>query len=307
MIPGAARTYSSGSGRPSPARRPAHGPPRPVAPPTGRYWEQRSRSPAAVGPPNFGCGFAMAGGRGGPGRGRDEPPESYPQRQDHELQALEAIYGADFQDLRPDACGRVGTWLVGSELAYCGPTSLGVTSPGQARALSEPSLFPSLDFCSPLIPRDSTHAHFLYLHPHPLGGSPEPPPGRHSLTVFSPSRLLSLTSHCFSFPLTPYNVPASLQCCPCPPPRKLLNLIQQRIRKDPLHLGWALAQDQNSQVAPFGVLTTVKLLNSTSLPRYPHCVFRYGGTFLYLLLKYSYLSCNGEGVCRVGFFKWHLV
>uniref|UniRef100_A0A8D1AFC3 eIF-2-alpha kinase GCN2 n=1 Tax=Sus scrofa TaxID=9823 RepID=A0A8D1AFC3_PIG len=49
----------------------------------------------------------MAGGRGAPGRGRDEPPESYPQRQDHELQALEAIYGADFQDLRPDACGRV--------------------------------------------------------------------------------------------------------------------------------------------------------------------------------------------------------
>ncbi|XP_070440348.1 eIF-2-alpha kinase GCN2 isoform X3 [Equus przewalskii] len=49
----------------------------------------------------------MAGGRGAPGRGRDEPPESYPQRQDHELQALEAIYGADFQDLRPDACGLV--------------------------------------------------------------------------------------------------------------------------------------------------------------------------------------------------------
>ncbi|KAI5771207.1 EIF2AK4 [Gulo gulo luscus] len=49
----------------------------------------------------------MAGGRGGPGRGRDEPPESYPQRQEHELQALEAIYGADFQDLRPDACKSV--------------------------------------------------------------------------------------------------------------------------------------------------------------------------------------------------------
>ncbi|XP_019790834.1 eIF-2-alpha kinase GCN2 isoform X3 [Tursiops truncatus] len=49
----------------------------------------------------------MAGGRGAHGRGRDEPPESYPQRQDHELQALEAIYGSDFQDLRPDACGRV--------------------------------------------------------------------------------------------------------------------------------------------------------------------------------------------------------
>ncbi|KAM5241039.1 eIF-2-alpha kinase GCN2 isoform 4-T4 [Hipposideros larvatus] len=49
----------------------------------------------------------MAGGRGIPGRGREEPPESYPQRQDHELQALEAIYGADFQDLRPDACGPV--------------------------------------------------------------------------------------------------------------------------------------------------------------------------------------------------------
>uniref|UniRef100_A0A2K5PUW6 Eukaryotic translation initiation factor 2 alpha kinase 4 n=1 Tax=Cebus imitator TaxID=2715852 RepID=A0A2K5PUW6_CEBIM len=49
----------------------------------------------------------MAGGRGAPGRGRDEPPESYPQRQDHELQALEAIYGEDFQDLRPDAYGPV--------------------------------------------------------------------------------------------------------------------------------------------------------------------------------------------------------
>ncbi|XP_064148274.1 eIF-2-alpha kinase GCN2 isoform X3 [Loxodonta africana] len=49
----------------------------------------------------------MAGGRGAPGRGRDEPPESYPQRQEHELQALEAIYGADFQDLRADACGPV--------------------------------------------------------------------------------------------------------------------------------------------------------------------------------------------------------
>ncbi|XP_060003026.1 eIF-2-alpha kinase GCN2 isoform X1 [Lagenorhynchus albirostris] len=49
----------------------------------------------------------MAGGRGAHGRGLDEPPESYPQRQDHELQALEAIYGSDFQDLRPDACGRV--------------------------------------------------------------------------------------------------------------------------------------------------------------------------------------------------------
>ncbi|XP_077620823.1 eIF-2-alpha kinase GCN2 isoform X1 [Crocuta crocuta] len=49
----------------------------------------------------------MAGGRGGPGRGLDEPPESYPQRQEHELQALEAIYGADFQDLRPDACKSV--------------------------------------------------------------------------------------------------------------------------------------------------------------------------------------------------------
>ncbi|KAF6129829.1 eukaryotic translation initiation factor 2 alpha kinase 4 [Phyllostomus discolor] len=49
----------------------------------------------------------MAGGRGTRGRRRDEPPESYLQRQDHELQALESIYGADFQDLRPDACGPV--------------------------------------------------------------------------------------------------------------------------------------------------------------------------------------------------------
>ncbi|XP_045387205.1 eIF-2-alpha kinase GCN2 isoform X6 [Lemur catta] len=49
----------------------------------------------------------MVGGRGAPGRGRDEPPESYPQRQDHELQALEAIYGADFQDLRPHARGPI--------------------------------------------------------------------------------------------------------------------------------------------------------------------------------------------------------
>lgn len=57
----------------------------------------------------------MAGGRGAPGRGPDEPQESYPQRQDHELQALEAIYGSDFQDLRPDARGRVGTWRSGPE------------------------------------------------------------------------------------------------------------------------------------------------------------------------------------------------
>ncbi|KAM5235707.1 eIF-2-alpha kinase GCN2 [Ctenodactylus gundi] len=49
----------------------------------------------------------MAGGRGARGRVRNEPQESYPQRQDHELQALEAIYGADFQDLRPGARGRV--------------------------------------------------------------------------------------------------------------------------------------------------------------------------------------------------------
>ncbi|XP_042543483.1 eIF-2-alpha kinase GCN2 isoform X1 [Dipodomys spectabilis] len=49
----------------------------------------------------------MAGGRGTPGRGRDEPQETYPQRQDHELQALEAIYGADFQDLRRDSRGPV--------------------------------------------------------------------------------------------------------------------------------------------------------------------------------------------------------
>ncbi|XP_026643675.1 eIF-2-alpha kinase GCN2 isoform X2 [Microtus ochrogaster] len=45
----------------------------------------------------------MAGGRGASGRGRAEPQESYSQRQDLELQALEAIYGSDFQDLRPDA------------------------------------------------------------------------------------------------------------------------------------------------------------------------------------------------------------
>lgn len=54
----------------------------------------------------------MAGGRGASGRSRAEQQESYSQRQDHELQALEAIYGSDFQDLRPDARGRVGTWLV---------------------------------------------------------------------------------------------------------------------------------------------------------------------------------------------------
>lgn len=72
----------------------------------------------------------MAGGRGAPGRGRDEPPESYPQRQDHELQALEAIYGADFQDLRPDVRGRVGTWRVWSGLACCGPASLGAVYRG---------------------------------------------------------------------------------------------------------------------------------------------------------------------------------
>lgn len=103
--------------------------------------------PAATGPPSLSCRFAMAGGRGAPVRGRDEPPESYPQRQDHELQALEAIYGADFQDLRPDACGPVGTWLVASVLACGGPASLCATSSSQA--LSEPSLLPTLGFCSP--------------------------------------------------------------------------------------------------------------------------------------------------------------
>lgn len=60
---------------------------------------------AAARPPCLGSRVAMTGGRGVPGRGRDEPQESYPQRQDHELQALEAIYGADFQDLRLNACG----------------------------------------------------------------------------------------------------------------------------------------------------------------------------------------------------------
>ncbi|XP_029423769.1 eIF-2-alpha kinase GCN2 isoform X2 [Nannospalax galili] len=49
----------------------------------------------------------MAGGRGASGSGRAEPQESYSQRQDHELQALEAIYGSDFQNVRPDARGRV--------------------------------------------------------------------------------------------------------------------------------------------------------------------------------------------------------
>lgn len=76
---------------------------------------------ATTRPPGLGHRVAMAGGRGAPGRGRDEPPESYPQRQEHELQALEAIYGADFQDLRPDACKSVGTWLVRAVLGCCGP------------------------------------------------------------------------------------------------------------------------------------------------------------------------------------------
>uniref|UniRef100_A0A4X2KNI7 RWD domain-containing protein n=1 Tax=Vombatus ursinus TaxID=29139 RepID=A0A4X2KNI7_VOMUR len=43
----------------------------------------------------------------GAGDGAAEQPESYPQRQDHELQALEAIYGGDFQDLRRQRPGQV--------------------------------------------------------------------------------------------------------------------------------------------------------------------------------------------------------
>lgn len=104
----------------------------------------------------------MAGGRGAPGRGRDEPPESYPQRQDHELQALEAIYGADFQDLRPDACGRVGTWLIGSRWRAAAQPPLArfslarPTWPGPSRAadpawdsgvLTSFTIPPTLTFC----------------------------------------------------------------------------------------------------------------------------------------------------------------
>lgn len=134
----------------------------------------------------------MAGGRGAHGRGREEPPESYPQRQDHELQALEAIYGSDFQDLRPDACGRVGTWLVWSRLACCGPAPLARSTPARpARLCRERTAYPSLGFWSPFIPRDSTHAHFLSLRTQPLGGSPEPPTGTNSLTAFPPRRLQS--------------------------------------------------------------------------------------------------------------------
>ena len=124
----------------------------------------------------------MAGGRGAPGRGRDEPPESYPQRQDHELQALEAIYGADFQDLRPDARGRVGTWHVWSGLACCGPASLGA-------ALPEANTRPQLRVLESFHPSQSTSAHFLSLHPQPQGGSSEPLPG--TLTAFPLNRLPS--------------------------------------------------------------------------------------------------------------------
>uniref|UniRef100_A0A5F8HFI8 eIF-2-alpha kinase GCN2 n=1 Tax=Monodelphis domestica TaxID=13616 RepID=A0A5F8HFI8_MONDO len=45
--------------------------------------------------------------RRGAGDGPAEQSESYPQRQDHELQALEAIYGGDFQDLRRLRPGKV--------------------------------------------------------------------------------------------------------------------------------------------------------------------------------------------------------
>ncbi|XP_031807936.1 eIF-2-alpha kinase GCN2 isoform X2 [Sarcophilus harrisii] len=45
--------------------------------------------------------------RRGAGDGGAEQSESYPQRQDHELQALEAIYGCDFQDLRRPRPGQV--------------------------------------------------------------------------------------------------------------------------------------------------------------------------------------------------------
>lgn len=111
--------------RPAPGRGPPPAEPRPLP----SQWSPSQLSPGArpgpttatARPPGLGLRVAMAGGRGGPGRGLDEPPESYPQRQEHELQALEAIYGADFQDLRPDACKSVGTWLVRAVLACCGP------------------------------------------------------------------------------------------------------------------------------------------------------------------------------------------
>jgi hypothetical protein len=106
----------------------------------------------------------MAGGRGAPGRGRDEPQESYLQRQDHELQALEAIYGADFQDLRPDACGRVGTWLVRPPLALGrnpdAPTSGGPLGPCSR---SIPPVVPTLTvrLCTRQVSRASTWAESL--------------------------------------------------------------------------------------------------------------------------------------------------
>lgn len=109
----------------------------------------------------------MAGGRGAPGRGRDEPPESYPQRQDHELQALEAIYGADFQDLRPDSArtGRNLACLVGAGVLR--PSLPWRPYPSWAAGLPEANTRHPLRILDPFHPLRSTRAHFLSLHPQP--------------------------------------------------------------------------------------------------------------------------------------------
>lgn len=153
---------------------------------------------ATARPSALGYRVAMAGGRGGPGRGRDEPPESYPQRQEHELQALEAIYGADFQDLRPAAGKSVGTWLARAVLGWCGPgfplCDFPPARPGLALPTpSHRALFTILQSCSP----SRFHPRLLFVLAPALRGLRNPHLGRILSQPFVQvgSSVLTNTSH----------------------------------------------------------------------------------------------------------------
>lgn len=236
----------------------------------------------------------MAGGRGTRGRRREEPPESYLQRQDHELQALGAIYGADFQDLRPDACGPVGTWLVESRLACCGPASIGWTSLGQAgsgRAGAQPptrfrilqsfqpfQFHPPLTFCPCSRSAGLQNPHLeTRILPQPF------------LQVGS-SLLPSTVSHSHGHPL----IPASFQSSPFP--LKVLEfnttahskgciatLFSERFFGVCTDLHWCPQSKLSSSLT---LRCVVKHKLASLLPRHAHCGFRYGGNFLYLPLRH---------------------